>query len=196
MSDTVRVLGVLGSPRPRGNTDLLLEAALKGAAEAGAEVEKVVLDRLDIRPCTACDSCRDGVGCVLVDDMVPLYRKIEDADVIILASPVYFDGVTAQTKGFIDRCQLFWCRKYLLKVRGKERGSAFISVGARVRTDFEPLEATVRALFHTLDAMPCHFLTFAGFEEPGSIEDHPDAMEQARALGKRLATELGKRNSI
>jgi multimeric flavodoxin WrbA len=196
VSVKVRALGVLGSPRLGGNTDLLLDAALSGATEAGAEAEKVILDRLEIHPCTACDSCRDGVGCAIADDMTDLYGKVEEADIIILASPVYFHAVSAQTKAFIDRCQLFWCRKYLLKIKGKERGSAFISVGARVRTDFEPLEATARALFYTLDAMPCQFLTFAGFEEPGSIEDHPDAMEQARALGRQLASDIGKRNRL
>lgn len=188
------MLGVLGSPRQGGNTDLLLDEALRGAAEAGAEVEKVRLDQLTIRPCTACDGCRDGVRCVLDDDMGPLYGKIDDADVIILASPVYFEAVSAQAKAFIDRCQLFWCRKYLLKMKGKARGSAFISVGARVRTEFDAPEATARALFYTLDAMPCQALTFAGFEEAGSIEDHPHALAQARELGARLAADAGKRN--
>ncbi len=190
----VRVLGVLGSPRQGGNTDLLLDETLRGAAEAGAEVEKVVLDQLTIRPCTACEGCRDGVRCILDDDMGPLYGKVEVADVIVLASPVYFDAVSAQAKAFIDRCQLFWFRKYVLKVPGRARGSAFISVGARVRTEFDGLEATARALFYTLDAMPCHTLTFAGFEEAGSIEDHPDALAQARQLGARLAAEAGERN--
>jgi multimeric flavodoxin WrbA len=194
VSSGIRVLGVLGSPRRGGNTDLLLDEALRGAAEGGADVEKVPLDRLNIRPCTACEGCRDGVRCVLDDDMGPLYHKIESADVIILASPVYFEGVSAQAKAFIDRCQLFWCRKYVLKMRGKARGSAFISVGARVRTQFDALEATAQALFYTLDAMPCQTLAYAGFEEPGSIEDHPDALAKARELGARLVGEARERN--
>ncbi|MDW5563192.1 MAG: flavodoxin family protein [Methanomassiliicoccus sp.] len=192
----IRALGILGSPRRGGNTDLLLEEALRGAAEEGVEVEKVVLDALDIRPCTACDGCRDGVRCALDDDMGALYGKVEEADIVILASPVYFDAVSAQAKAFIDRCQLFWFRKYVLKVKGKVRGSAFISVGARIRTDFSGPEATARALFYTLDAMPCQFLTFAGFEERGSIEDHPDALEQAKALGWKLATEARERKRL
>ena len=187
MRGTVKVLGILGSPRRGGNTERLLDAALEGAAEAGAAAEKVVLDALTLRPCTACDGCRDGGRCVLDDDMAALYPKIEDADAIVLASPVYFESVTAQAKAFIDRCQLFWCRKYVLRMKGKRRASAFISVGARVRTDFHAPEATARALFHTLDAMPCKVLAYAGFEEPGSIEDHP-----ARARGPELA-DAGRR---
>lgn len=187
MSGAVKVLGVLGSPRRGGNTELLLDAALEGAAEEGASIEKVVLDALDIRPCTACDGCRDGIRCVLNDDMAALYPKIEDADAIVLASPVYFESVTAQTKAFIDRCQLFWCRKYLLGMKGKRRAGALLAVGARVRTDFHAPEATARALFHTLDAMPCQVLAYAGFEEPRSIEDHPDALRESRELGRQLA---------
>lgn len=125
--------------------------------------------------------------------MSDLYGKLEDADVIILASPVYFDAVSAQTKAFIDRTQLFWYRKYVLKMAGRKRRGAFISVAARVRTDFACPEATARAFFHTLDAMPCRTLAFSGFEEAGSIEDHPTALGEARDLGRALA---GERNCI
>jgi hypothetical protein len=107
---------------------------------------------------------------------------------------VYFDSVTAPVKAFIDRAQLFWYRKYVLKVPGKRRSSGFLSVGARVRTEFSCPERTVQAFFHTLDAMPCRSLGFAGFEEPGSIEDHPTALREAREMGRALVTEAGERN--
>jgi multimeric flavodoxin WrbA len=188
------VLGVLGSPRKGGNTDLLLDAALDGARDAGAAVEKVSLSTLMIGSCTACDGCRDGVRCMLDDDMALLYLKIEKADVIVLASPVYFDSVTAQMKAFIDRAQLFWYRKYILKVPGKKRRGGFLSVGARVHTEFTCLEMTAKAFFYTLDAMPCRSLGYAGFEEAGSIEDHPTALAEARELGRALVTEAGERN--
>lgn len=185
------VLGVLGSPREGGNTEMLLEAALEGAAEAGARVEKVRLGALNISPCTACDGCADGVRCVLEDDMSSLYPKLEEADVIILASPVYFYGVTAQMKAFIDRAQLFWVRKFVLHYRSKKRKGAFLSVGARIRTDFAAAEASAQAFFFTLEATPSRKLTFAGFEEKGSIADHPTALTDARLLGKELAQSAG-----
>jgi multimeric flavodoxin WrbA len=188
------VLGVLGSPRPAGNTDLLLDAALEGAKEAGAEVRKVVLAALDIHPCTGCEGCADGGGCVIADDMVPLYPLIDEADVILIASPVYFDGVSAQTKAFIDRGQLFWVRKYVLKRAGKKKRGAFLSAGARLRTDFVCPEATVRAYLFTVNAELVRTLAYAGFEERGAIVDHPTALCDARALGRELVAGAVGRN--
>ncbi len=185
------VLGVLGSPREGGNTDLLLDAALEGAAEAGAKVEKVTLSKLNVGPCTACEGCADGMRCTTDDDMQSLYPKLEEADVIILASPVYFYGVSAQMKAFIDRAQLFWVQKFVLHYRSKKRKGAFISVGARVRTDFAAAEASAQAFFYTLEATPSCRLTFAGFDEKGSITDHPSAIDDARMLGKELAQSAG-----
>ncbi len=185
------VLGVLGSPRVGGNTDLLLDAALEGAAETGAKVEKITLSKLNISPCTACGGCADGVRCVIDDDMTSLYPKLEEADVILLASPVYFYGVTAQMKTFIDRAQLFWVQKFVLHYRFKKRKGAFLSVGARIRTDFAAADASAQAFFYTLEATPSRKLTFAGFEEKGSIADHPTALAEARQLGKELAQSAG-----
>lgn len=185
------VLGVLGSPRQGGNSEMLLDAALDGARSTGARTEKVVLSDLRIQPCTACDGCADGSQCVLDDDMVPLYAKLEKADVIILASPVYFYGVTAQMKAFIDRAQPFWVRKFVLHHRSKRRRGAFLSVGARIRTDFVAPEASAQAFFHTLEATPSRSLTFAGFEERGSIADHPTALQDAERLGRELAGSAG-----
>lgn len=185
------VLGVLGSPRRGGNSEMLLDAALEGARSTGAQAEKVVLSELHIRPCTACEGCADGVQCVLDDDMRPLYTKLEEADVIILASPVYFYGVTAQMKAFIDRAQLFYVRKFVLHHRSKKRKGAFLSVGARIRTDFVAPGSSAQAFFHTLEATPSRSLTFAGFEERGSIADHPSALADAERLGRELAMSAG-----
>ena len=180
------VLGLAGSPRRGGNTDLLLDAALEGAREAGAEVRKVSVGELTVRPCTACGRCADGVRCIIDDDMTGIYELIDRADVILVASPVHFDGVSAQMKALIDRCQLFWQRKYVLKRPGKQRVGAFLSAAARIRTDFTCPEATVRAFLLTVNARPVRTLAYAGFEEAGSIVDHPSALCDARDLGREL----------
>jgi multimeric flavodoxin WrbA len=173
---------------------MLMDAALEGAKEAGAEVRKVFLADLDIRPCSSCGECADGVGCVIADDAPALYALIDSADVIIVSSPVYFDGVSAQLKAFIDRCQLFWQRKYVLKRPGKEKRGAFLSAAARIRTEFACPEATVRAFLLTVNARPVRTLAYAGFEEAGSIADHPSALCDARSLGRELAQDTGGRN--
>jgi multimeric flavodoxin WrbA len=97
------ILIIKGSPREKGNSSLLAERAAEGAQAAGADVETFSLHRLDIRPCDACDTCKDTGVCVLKDDMQILYPKLRDAEAIVIASPIYWFTMSAQTKLFIDR---------------------------------------------------------------------------------------------
>ncbi|WP_019176597.1 flavodoxin family protein [Methanomassiliicoccus luminyensis] len=181
------VLGISGSPRRGGNTEMLLDAALDGAREAGAEVRKVVLSELRYSGCLSCGKCEADGSCPLEDDMRLLYPVLERADAIILASPIYFDGPSSQAKAFIDRGQAFWARKYLLNRCGKEKLGAFLSTAARLNTEFDCAERTVRTWYLTIDAKPFGSLTYPGFEEAGSIADHPSALNEARALGGKMA---------
>ncbi|MDI6894922.1 MAG: NAD(P)H-dependent oxidoreductase [Bacillota bacterium] len=99
----VYVLGVMGSPRKGGNSDLLLSRALEGAAGQGARTEKVCLADMDLRPCLACEGCRAGGNCVQKDDMQELYPRLQAAAGLVIATPVYWWGPSAQTKVFLDR---------------------------------------------------------------------------------------------
>ena len=107
----MRVLGIAGSPRRGGNTDLLLAEVLKGAASLEAEVKTIILNDLKITPCQHCDACFEAGRCKYQDDMQMVYQELEQADRIVLASPLHFMGVTAQMKAMIDRCQALWARK-------------------------------------------------------------------------------------
>jgi multimeric flavodoxin WrbA len=103
MSAKVTVLGVAGSPRRGGNTETLLDEVLRGAMDAGAETEKVVLAQSNIGPCRACNACsRTGI-CIQDDDMGAIIEKMKASRVWVLATPVYWWGPTAQMKAFIDR---------------------------------------------------------------------------------------------
>ena len=140
MAEGVKVLGIFGSPRKGGNTDLLLEEALKGAEQEGAKVERLHLSDFTVTPCTECHGCDQTGKCVILDDMEKIYPKLLEADVVILASPIFFYGVTAWAKALIDRTQALWTRKYLLKdpslgKEGKKRKGFFISVGATKGTE-------------------------------------------------------------
>jgi multimeric flavodoxin WrbA len=100
---TVKVLGIVGSPRKGGNTEIMLEEALAAAREAGAETEIVRIADKNIAPCDACYSCRKTGVCKIKDDMQPIYKQLEAADGVFFATPVYFYSVTAQLKTVIDR---------------------------------------------------------------------------------------------
>jgi multimeric flavodoxin WrbA len=101
---TKKILILNGSPRRRGNSAVLADQLAEGARSRGAEVESVYLHGLDIRACDGCDACHElEEGCIIRDDMQPLYPKLREADVIVIATPVYWFSVSAQTKLCIDR---------------------------------------------------------------------------------------------
>ncbi len=188
----MNVLGIFGSPRRGGNTELLLEEALKGAEKEGAKVERLHLSDFTLTPCKECHGCDTTGNCVILDDMEKIYPKLLEADVVILASPIFFYGVTAWTKALIDRSQALWARKYLLKdpswgKKGKKRKGFFISVGATKGPKvFEGAILTVRYFFDVLNAEYMGELVFRGVEAKGDILKHPDALPQAFEAGKRL----------
>lgn len=124
--------------------------------------------------------------------MQMVYAELMKADRLVLASPVHFMGVTAQTKAMIDRCQALWVRKYILKLppsgdRQVERKGLFISVGGTKQANlFQPALATVKSLFRVLDITYAGELLFPGVDEKGAIAKHPDALRQAFLAGQRL----------
>ncbi len=190
----MKVLGIAGSPRRGGNTGLLLAEVMKGAASKGAEVKTIILSDLNIDPCQHCDTCLLKGKCKIQDDMQMVYRELEQADRIVLASPLHFMSVTAQMKAMIDRCQALWARKYVLKIpplgNKRERKGLFISAGGRkVPNLFEPALVTIKSLFRTLDVAYAGDLLFPGIDEKGDIIRHPDALHQAFLAGQKLVEE-------
>ncbi|MGB3905154.1 MAG: flavodoxin family protein [Anaerolineae bacterium] len=189
----LRVLGLAGSPRRRGNTELLLDQVLAGAANRGAQTEKVILADMRIAPCRECDSCFKTGRCVQQDDYQLLYPRLIKAERIVLAAPLFFTGVPAQAKAFIDRCQCFWARKHVLKKplpptdTGLERQGFLISTAGGPKTSFRCAIRAVKAFLETLDAQYGGELSFPGVDEKGAILNHPTALEEAFALGKSLA---------
>jgi len=191
----MKVLGIFGSPRKGGNTELLLEEALKGAEKAGAKMERLFLSDFTITPCKECHGCDNTGNCITLDDMGKIYPKLLEADIIILASPIFFYGVTAWAKALIDRTQAFWVRKYLLKdpslgKEGRKRKGFFISVGATKGPKvFEGAIQTVKYFFDVLNAEYVGELVFRNVEAKGDILKHPEALQQAFEAGRRLVKE-------
>ncbi|MFC1908114.1 flavodoxin family protein [Chloroflexota bacterium] len=187
----MRVLGIAGSPRRDGNTDLLLGEVVRGAASQGADVKTIILNNSKITPCQHCDGCLESGRCRLKDDMQMVYSELEQADRIVLASPIQFMGLTAQMKAMIDRCQALWARKYILKLPPlgdrRERKGFFISVGGRrIANLFEPALVMIKTLFRILDITYAGELLFPGVDEKGAIAKHSDALHQAFLAGQKL----------
>jgi len=151
----MKVLGIGGSPKKGGFTDKALDNALSGAGSAGAIVKKIILNDLGFKPCQDCGGCREDGICRIRDDMQAVYREVESADAVIIASPVFFCSVTAQVKMMVDRFQCAWVAKHLLGKRAsrrKRRKGVFLCAGgANKKGHFENARQIIRALFATLD---------------------------------------------
>jgi multimeric flavodoxin WrbA len=191
-----KVLGIAGSPRRGGNTETLLDQFLDGAEEAGADVEKIATARLDIAGCIACDGCWDDGHCVVQDDFQDVYDKLVAADVIVLASPLFFWNLPAQAKALIDRHQCQWARKFVVEAplpastsgHEKRRG-VFICVGGDPKRHFDCVLRTVKSFFIVAEADYWAELLYHDVDARGAIEDHPTACQDALELGRRVAEE-------
>ncbi|MFC1871211.1 flavodoxin family protein [Chloroflexota bacterium] len=191
----MKVLGINGSPRRGGNTDLLLAEVLNGAASRGAEVKTIILNNLKIAPCQHCDACLEAGKCRIKDDMQAIYDELAAADRIVLAAPIHFMAPSAQAKLMIDRCQCLWARKYVLKIpplgseSGKKKGLLVSVGGTKFANLFEPTIAIVKSFFTILDVTYTGELVFRGIDEKGAIKNHPDALQQAFLAGQKLVEE-------
>jgi len=186
----MKVLGINGSPRVGGNTDILLDRALDGARESGAETEKIILSDLKFSPCLECDNLSDDGSCIINDDMKVVYEKVKAADALILASPIFFGTLSAQTKMMIDRFQCAWRAKNKLNkdIFNKKKTGAVICVAASDRKDFFGNAKAIAAnLFATLNVFCAGELFCAGAENKGDILKRRDCLERARRLGGNLA---------
>jgi multimeric flavodoxin WrbA len=192
LARSIKTLGIFGSPRKGGNTDVLLEEALKGAEKEGADVERLHIADFHITPCTECLQCLQKGECVIQDDMQKIYPKLLESDIIILASPIFFYGITAWAKALVDRSQALWARKYILKdpslgKEGKRRKGFLISVGGtKGQKVFEGAILTAKYFFDVLNADYVGELVFRNMDAKGDILKQPDALSQAFESGRKL----------
>ncbi len=187
-----RVLGLAGSPRRHGNTERLLDEFLAGASDAGAQVEKVVLTRLNFTGCVACERCFENGRCAIKDDFQYVFDRLVLADVIVLAAPLYFWNVPAQAKLLIDRSECQWARRFVLQAPlaglpagSRPRRGVFISTAGRPEADFAGAILTVEHFFDVWEAAYWGDLLYRDVNLKGAIEAHPVALREAFHLGQR-----------
>jgi multimeric flavodoxin WrbA len=188
-----KILALYGSPRREGNTSTLLSHSVKGAREAGADVEEIHLSELKISPCLEIYACRDTGRCIIQDDFQPLHDKLLTCDALMLSSPVFFYTVSAHTKIFMDRCQALWAKKYLVEkapfgIRQPARKALFISAGAtRGQKLFDGILLTVKFFLDTLDMEVWKSLLYRGLDGPHDLLDHPGHIDEAYRTGREFA---------
>jgi len=194
------VLGLQGSPRKKGNTSKLLSAFLDEAKNMGAYTQYLDVPRMNINPCQGCGNCEKKAFCIIDDEMQQVFPLLRKADVVVLASPVFFYGVTAQLKCLVDRSQVLWSRKYIHNLEDpgrKWRQGLFLSVGATKGKDlFDGISLTAKYFFDAVGAKFEGSLTYKKIEDPEDIEKHPSALNDAKEKARALAMSLMGRRKI
>jgi NAD(P)H-dependent FMN reductase len=186
----MKILAIWGSPRRGGNTEILLNAFLDGAAQGGAAVERVALRELKISPCQEIYHCFKDGTCPIKDDMLPLYDKLVAADVVVLATPIFFYSVTAQAKAFIDRTQALWARRYRLHqdFPGPERQGILLATAATSgKLLFVGARLVAKYFFDAINVSYAAEICVRGVDDKGDILQQPEVLTAATDLGRRLA---------
>ncbi len=178
----MQVLGIVGSPRIGGNTDTLVDEVLAGAAEAGASTEKIILNKLEIKPCQACNSCYKTGQCAQKDDMTELLDKMLESDLWILGTPVYWWGPTAQFKAFLDR----WYHPKHQEFKGK-RVIMVVPLGGGSETYARHTTGLLEDVFSYLNIELVEKVLAPGFNRRGDVKNDANLIEKARKAGKEAA---------
>lgn len=201
------VLGILGSPRPRSSTGVLLERVLAGAAAAGAETELIALRKLKYTSCRHCGGCDKTGQCVVQDDMQMVYPKLREAHHVVLASPIQFSGVSGEMKAMIDRAQCCWVATYRLKepvarpaaamavggadlamsdIAAERRGVFLASCGGRDTRVFDWATHTVKAFFNSVGFRYWGEFFEANTDGAPPVSERTERLAEAEELGRRM----------
>lgn len=196
------VFGLQGSPRKKGNTNFLLSTFMEAAEKKGARTHIIDVTKGNILPCKEYTVCEKKGFCPIDDDVRDeIYPLLRQADVIVVATPIFFYNMTAQLKAVIDRCQMFWARKYKLKLKdpgANMRRGFLLSVGAtKGKNLFEGLQLTTQYFFDAVWAKFEGSLTYRGIEGPNDMAGYPSVLEDvARAVDKTISPFLGRKKVL
>ncbi|WP_457551230.1 flavodoxin family protein [Desulfobacula sp.] len=185
------VLGINGSPRPKGNSVYLMSCFMEEMKAMGNETKVLNAPKLKINPCIGCGSCETKGVCIFKDDFTNIVLPaIIQADMIVINSPIYFYAFPAAIKALIDRIQVLWSRKYRLKMdefKGRNRTGILLAAGATNGKDlFDGLKLTARYFFDAADIEYKADLCYRGVDEKGEMENHPTIHEDIKNLVRNL----------
>lgn len=182
----LKTLVFIASPHKNGNTAVLLESFLKGIS---GYIEIINVFDKNIKPCIDCKYCHNHKECVLKDDMVDIYKKIEESDNIVVASPVYFSFVPAPLKTIIDRLQVNWSGKFIRKdflVGSKKKvGVLIMTAGSNVENVFKPIEYAMKQFFIITGAEFSHKI-YALNTDKLPIEKNEEIKNRAFSIAKSI----------
>jgi multimeric flavodoxin WrbA len=179
----MKIIGIVGSPRPGGNTEMLTRTALEEISKEGIETELISLAGKKIAPCDACGSCRKTGKCHIEDDFEQVYSKMDEANGIILSTPVYFGAATPQMTSLISRCYAYRGAKrpFENKVGGP------IVVARRAGHNFTFAQLMFFFMISGMIVPGSTYWNVAFGREKGDVAKDEEGINTVRHFGKKLA---------
>ncbi|MFC2044112.1 flavodoxin family protein [Chloroflexota bacterium] len=178
----MRIVAIVGSPRPTGNTSYLVDQALQEATAHGLETEKIILSQYRINPCLGHEDCSSFSTCKQNDDAPWILDKFSSAKGIILGTPVYYYNMTAQMKAFIDRNYFLYTHR--ISIRASCAGLIIVAGSSGI----DHTVMAMRHFFNSADISNDRIITVTGYTDRlGGIINQPALTEEARKLGRQMA---------
>ncbi|MBM4287392.1 MAG: flavodoxin family protein [Deltaproteobacteria bacterium] len=176
----MKIVALLGSPRPEGNTAVLARSFLNACQSQGAAVETHFLNKMSYRGCQACMSCKTKTeACILEDDMTPVYEAIRQADIVVLVSPVYFGDLSGQLKTAFDRFYAYLDPNFASRLPAGKQGVFILTQGSPKEEEYNDIFGRYAGFLQWLNFQQCHLIRACGLMGPGEVKDRPEALQQA-----------------
>jgi len=186
----MKVMGYIASPRKEGNTARIVNSILEGAGEKGAETKAWYSGDLDIKPCRGCLGCAIGNGCVVRDDMQPLYAALKESDTLVLGAPIYMGQMCAQAKIFIDRLFAQITPRFSPRFKEENTGKKLILVFTQGNPDplmFREYIDYTKKMFQLLEFVVADVQVITGTRN-GPVSDRKDLLASMRGIGAALVS--------
>ncbi len=194
--EQIRAIGIAGSPRREGNSMTLLRAVLEGAASAGAEAGRIVyLNGLSYRGCQACEPCSPRGECAVRDELTEVLSALREAQVWVLASPIYYDGVSGQMKSFFDRCRCLTYRQGRLAplLEGPRAATVIVTYEDKPRRDYLRQAKVLAGYLSWMgDFRAVEVISEGRLGPPGDAAERPELLARARQVGKGIVEQLAR----
>jgi multimeric flavodoxin WrbA len=183
----MKAIGIIGSPRKKGNTALLVGEALRGLKESGMETREYFLNEMNIRGCQGCWACKKpDYVCIQKDDMAVLYEEIRSADAVVLGSPVYMCQMTGQTKLFVDRLYAFLNNDFSNRLGDGKKTLMVYTQGQPATELFKSSFDVNKSVLSLLGLKIQDTIIAGGMRTPGDLLKQKEIMEKAYNAGKAL----------
>ena len=183
----MKIVALLGSPRQEGNSAALAQAFLDTCKSRGASVEAYRLNQMSYQGCQACMSCKTKTeACILKDDMTPVYEAINGADVLVLASPVYFGDFSGQLKTAFDRFYAYLDANFGCRLPAGKQSVFILTQGMADEEQFKDIFPRYEMFMKWLGVQKNHLIRACGVQEPGAVKNRPEAMQEAVDTAKKV----------